>query len=232
MKTIKVLYKNLDSDLYDFYFDNYIENYDIILYSNSRDLKNYNDEIITNIIESLNNYDDFKEYFNNFESFISYYHLEKENGKKWSNKEKNIYKMVFESFNNSNNYYYYSNKDIIKILNIIKCKKYNCVSISGFCQGDKTNLFYNENEIDNYTINLIESLYFGGCQEIIFTSDKIRKIENIFNCSYESFLIPFSYNIDEIKKEIQKYYKNEKIKIDLFEAIEKQTIKIEYNKIN
>lgn len=233
--TIKAIITDLSSDLYDIYFNDYIENFDIILYSgfNNRDLQNYNDDLIKNIIDSLIYYDDYKNDFENMDQFFKYYHLEKNNNKNWNNREKNTYKKVCESFNNPEYTSHFLNyDDLIKIINIIKCKKYNYIDIRGFSQGEKTTLFYNPDEISENDIKLIESLYFGGCNEVIFTDENIRKINKIYSCDYQSFIIPSIYDIDDIKKEISNFYTKEtKLNISIYEAIEKQVIKTEYKKI-
>lgn len=231
---VKALIIDLSSDMYDFYFNDYINNFDIILFQHhSRNLQNYNHEIIENIFEALNHYDEIKRIYNNdFQEFSKDYKIEKVNNEKWNKKEIKTFESIEKIYNDPNyRYKFYTNDNIIKLLSIIKCKKYNYACLSGFSQGENITLYYNADEVNENTIKLIESLYFGGCKEILFTLNDIRKIDKIFNCDYESFIIPFGYNKKEIEKGIKAYYNKDNIKITIYEAVEKQVIKLEYNKI-
>ena len=218
----------LDDFSYEIYFNDYIENFNIILYGN-KDFKSFNDDIIKNIIESFENFEYIKQEFYNMNDFIKYYHLEKENNNNWSSKEKAIYKQLYNNYENNN--YRLKNDDILEVLKIIKNKDIKSDVLSGYCQGEYINIFYDSKELKKNDIDMIESLYFGGCYEVIFTNDKIRNIENIYNKNYDSLLLSNNYNKSDIEKQIKEFYNNDKIKIDIYTAIEKQVIKYTYEKI-
>lgn len=218
----------LDDLSYDIYFNDYIENFNIILYGN-RDYKSYNDDIIKNIIESFENFEYITQEFNNMNDFIKYYHLEKENNNNWSSKEKAIYKQLYNNYKNNN--YRLKNDDILQVLKIIKNKDFESGILRGYCQGEAITIFYDSKELKQNDLDMLESLYFGCCYEVIFTNERLKNIENIYNKNYDSLLLSKNYNKSDIEKQIKEIYKNDKIKIDIYDAIEKQVIKYVYEKI-
>lgn len=218
----------LDDLSYEIYFNDYIENFNIILYGN-KDYKSFNDDIIKNIIESFENFEYIKQEFSNMNDFIKYYHLEKENKTLWSSKEKAIYKQLYNNY--ENNDYRLENDDILEVLKIIKNKDIKSDVLRGYYQREYIYIFYDSKELKKNDIDMIESLYFGGCYEVIFTSDKIRNIENIYEKKCNNLLLSNNYDEDDIKKYIKEFYNNDKIKIDIYNAIEKQVTKYTYEKI-
>lgn len=236
---VKALISELDECLNEMYFNDFVENNNIIIYDSRKEYKNYNHDIIENILKAINNYDYLKEEFENLDDFIAYYGLQKENNKKYSNKEKSILnKTLYNICNNGYKHYFYNNDDIIKILNIIKSKKWCYQTIRGYSQGEAVTLYYDAESVKNDDINIIESLYFGGCSEVNFTAERINHIEKIFNIDdRDTILAPCCYNINDIKNKIIEYYKiwyKKDININdivLYTRKEKQVIKYYYEKI-
>lgn len=218
----------LDDLSYEIYFNDYIENFDIILYGN-KDYENYNDDIIKNIIDSFENFEYITQEFNNMNDFIKYYHLEKENNNNWSNKEKSMYKKLYTNYESNN--YRLKDTDILEVLKIIKNKDFESGILRGYCQGEYIYIFYDSKELKQNDLDMLESLFFGGCYEVIFTNEKIRNIENIYEKNYETILLSNNYDKNEIETKIKEIYNNDNIKIDIYTAIEKQVIKYVYEKI-
>lgn len=212
-KKVIAIIKGLDEIEYDYYFNNMIENYENNLIIDGG--KNYN-SYNNNLLEKIKNIkNDFEVYsFEGFKSEQEYfnYNLPKENKTSWSDAE-------IETFKNNFNY--------CDILKIITNKNFEKTILTGYAQGERIQVFYNSDIVKSEDLNMLECLYFGGCNEIIYTTEETTP-ENIYDCNYIN-IITYKYNKNDIIDILKNDTGIENIK--LYEEKQKQVIKTYYEEI-
>ena len=214
-KKVIAIIRSLDDFEYDFYFNDMIENFDIII-DGGKNYNSYNDETLKKIKEAYENLYEIDLQYTKEKDFFEYY-LKRENGKHWSPSQR-------KQFINNFNY--------CDILKIVSGRNYKKTILRGYSQGEEIQVFYNIDEVKNDDLLLLQSLYFGGCMEVIFTSEvnDINEIDinNIYDLHHANFLI-YDYNKEEIINRIKEYTKIENIK--LYEEKTKKVIKTYYEEI-
>lgn len=210
-KKLIAIIKELDSFEYEFYFNDMIENLDLII-DGGRDYNSYNTKLLNKIKLVKDDYNLYRfEGFNNKIEYFNYY-LKKENNTSWNDQEVNTFE---------NNFKY------CDILKIITNKNYNYTFLSGYSQGERIKVFYNIDEVKSDDLKLLEVLFFGGCLEVVYTSETDDP-NDIYNYYYSNILL-YEYNKEEIIKTLKNITKIENIK--LYEQKEKQVIKYYFEEI-
>ena len=222
---IKAIIVPMDDNAYDIYFQDYIENKDIII-DGGHDNASYNNELLNDIKKTLEDYQCYGLGYSGFDTtkeFLNYY-LPKENKKSWSGKQIKDFQQLSSLFINCNSY---QEDDLcLDILYIITGIKYKCITIYGY--HESAHLLLEESiSMDARLIRDIKALYFGYAYELFFTSNDIESPEDIYE-DYDKTWTS-TYNVEEIKKEIAGWYEDTKPEdITLYQAQERHVVKYDY----
>lgn len=202
----------------EFYFNDYLDYNDIIIWGNSR-YAYYNADVIDDIrrlFDEFNvncNYPDLT--IEEKTDIINYYLKEYSYSKSISTGEA---KIMIES-----------NFDAEKVLSIL----FNCcmqkVVIKGCSQGEYQYLFYNKDQLSDDDITIIESLYFGACYRVVFNIGDDVDLEDadFEDLDYDDFLTVDTRKENVIER-ISKITHQPKESIKLYEPKEKIIRKVYY----
>ncbi len=86
--------------------------------------------------------------------------FEKPDGKKWTTKEKHLWRVLFET-----DQYLERDENVCAALALLTGKKHNCTIIRGCCQGDWNYIYYPVDEYDLKSIEYLEAEYFNTGDE-------------------------------------------------------------------